>query len=60
VSSVINGIRNVVELEDETNKHLTVVVKTPVPDLEKIRNNLKGKREKNISYKSYFDTWRLL
>lgn len=50
VSSVVSGIRGCVDLENETNKHLTVVVKTFVPDVEKIRNNLKG----NLDHKSLF------
>lgn len=42
LTSTVASIRNCVELENETNKHLKAAVKTAVPDLEKIRNNLKG------------------
>lgn len=42
LSTVVANIRSCVELENETNKNLKAAVKTPVPDLEKIRSNLKG------------------
>ena len=44
LSVVVSGIRNCVSLESETDKNLKVVVKTSVPDMEKTRSNLKGKR----------------
>lgn len=40
--TVVSGIRNCVSLESETDANLKIVVKTPVPDLEKVRVNLKG------------------
>lgn len=40
--AVVTSIRNCVALESETDKHLKVVVKTLVPDMEKTRSNLKG------------------
>lgn len=45
LSTVVANIRSCVELENETNKNLSAAVKFPVPDLEKIRNNLKGEFE---------------
>ena len=41
--AVVSGIRNCVSLECETDKNLKIVVKAQVPDMEKTRNNLKGK-----------------
>lgn len=40
--NVVNNIRNCVTLEAETDKNLKLVVKTNIPDVEKIRSNLKG------------------
>lgn len=42
LQTLISSIRNCVALESETDKTLTSVVKTPAPDIEKVRNNLKG------------------
>lgn len=42
--SVITNIRNCVSLEAETDKNLKLVVKTTIPDVEKIRSNLKGEQ----------------
>lgn len=52
LSSVVSGIRSCVSLESETDKNLKIVVKAQVPDMEKTRHNLKGKRRKysNIEF----------
>lgn len=42
LSTVVLSVRNCVSLESETDSNLKIVVKTPVPDLEKVRVNLKG------------------
>lgn len=42
LSTVVSSVRNCVSLEGETDANLKIVVKTPVPDLEKVRVNLKG------------------
>lgn len=41
--NVVSNIRNCVTLEAETDKNLKLVVKANIPDMEKIRSNLKGK-----------------
>lgn len=46
LTSVVANIRSVVSLESETDKNLKVVVKTSIPDIETVKNNLKGD-EKN-------------
>lgn len=43
LSSVVSSIRNCVSLESETDKNLKLVVKSSIPDIEKIQNNIKGK-----------------
>lgn len=40
--SVISSIRSCVALEAETDKNLKLVVKANIPDVDKIRSNLKG------------------
>lgn len=40
--SMVSSIKNCVSLESETDKHLKLVVKTTIPDIEKVRNNFKG------------------
>lgn len=43
--SVVSSIRCCVSLESETDKNLKLVVKSNIPDIEKVQNNLKGKKQ---------------
>lgn len=43
LTGVVTSIRNCVSLESETDKNLKLVVKSTIPEIEKIQNNLKGK-----------------
>jgi hypothetical protein len=43
LSNVVTNIRNCVKLETETDKNLKLVVKANIPEVEKIKSNLKGK-----------------
>lgn len=47
LSSVVGNIRNCVALEAETDKNLKVVVKANIPEIEKIKSNLKGEHGLN-------------
>lgn len=47
LSSVVGNIRNCVALEAETDKNLKVVVKANIPEIEKIKSNLKGEHDLN-------------
>lgn len=42
VSTVITSIRSCVGMERDTDKNFQIVVKTPVPDMEKTKSHLKG------------------
>lgn len=42
LTGVVTCIRNCVSLESETDKNLKLVVKSSIPEIEKIQNNLKG------------------
>lgn len=42
LTTVVSNIRSCVALESETDKNLKLVVKSNIPDIEKIQNNLKG------------------
>lgn len=42
ITTVITSIRSCVNTERETDKNFQIVVKTPVPDMEKTKTHLKG------------------
>ena len=44
LQSLISNIKSCVSLEIETDKNLKHVIKASVPDIEKVRNSLKGKQ----------------
>lgn len=49
LSAVVSSIRNCVSLESETDKNLKLVVKSSIPDIDKIQSNIKGEEFNYIS-----------
>lgn len=58
--NVVTNIRNCVKLEAETDKSLKLVVKANIPDVDKIRSNLKGLSTIILSFYQLFTKYYIL